>query len=109
MRHTTHLQQLTGPGGNLAKEVEAVGPLLDTIGLDNVLRLDALEHLIDVELRVAEVLHTDNTLQDDVRLTVTGGVHHTRAVDEVQALHQSDVLPDLRRATGVCVCVCVCA
>lgn len=49
---------------------------------------------------VAQVLHPHDTLQDLVRLTITRVTcrDDSRAIDEVDPLHQRDILPDFRLA-----------
>ena len=64
--------------------------------LPDVLGLDDVEHGVDVLRGVFDELCADDALEDLllVRL-VLGGVDHAGAVDQVDLLHQFDVLPDL--------------
>ena len=44
---------------------------------------------------VLKLCVTHHSLQDDLRIRVTCRIDHARAVDQEDALHQRDVLPDL--------------
>ncbi len=72
-----------------------IGPVVYLIRSLDVLLLDTLEHLVDVVLGRGYILDTDNTLENDVGLAVAVREHHTGTVDQVDALHERNVLPDL--------------
>ena len=80
----------------LLEEIIGVRPGVDEVMLPDVLGLDDVEHGGDVLRGVLDELCADDALEDLllVRL-VLGGVDHAGAVDQVDLLHQFDVLPDL--------------
>jgi hypothetical protein len=47
------------------------------------------------DVQQTNLLDTDHTLEDDLGFRVPCGVHNSRAVDEVDPLHECDVLPHL--------------
>jgi hypothetical protein len=65
-------------------------------GAHQVLRLDVPQHLVDVHRRVLEALDAHDALEHRGHLAVAGlAVDDAGAVDEVDALHERDVLPHL--------------
>ena len=88
--------ELTHLGGKLGEEVLRVFPVCDAVGAGEVLGAHALEEVRDVVRGGREVLDTHDTLEDLLALRVAGGRgHDSGAVDEVDAAHEGDVLPDL--------------
>ena len=103
--HThTHLQELSHSNCKPLKEVFGIRPLTNTVHLPDVLLSNSPQHRRNVVRRVLQVLNTHlntqvklafaysliithHTLQDHIRLRVTTGVHHPRAINEVDPLH----------------------
>mmetsp|Transcript_5550 Transcript_5550/g.11519 ORF Transcript_5550/g.11519 Transcript_5550/m.11519 type:complete len:205 (-) Transcript_5550:1003-1617(-) len=89
------LQQLANLRGVLLEEVNVIGPLADPIRPLDVLRLHSLEQLLDVVIRLAQLLNTHDPFQYCIFFGVAGGLDRSRAVHEVNRLHKRNVLPNL--------------
>uniref|UniRef100_A0A8W7PVQ6 Uncharacterized protein n=1 Tax=Anopheles coluzzii TaxID=1518534 RepID=A0A8W7PVQ6_ANOCL len=103
LRHRLHvrlalLQQLARLARNLLEEIDMVRPLGHAVRLHHVLLADALQHLLDVVLRIVDQLDPHHRLQHLLRVGFRGRVDDARAIDQEDALHQRDVLPHLRFA-----------
>lgn len=78
------------------QELDVVLVALNLICALNVLWLGLCEDSWDILFWVLDVLDTDDTLEENVLWSIGGGWwDDTRAIDEVDALHEGDVLPDL--------------
>lgn len=69
---------------------------LDLVCALNVLWLGLCQDGWDILFWVLDVLNTDNSLKQNILWRIgRGRWDDTRAIDEVDALHESDILPDL--------------
>jgi hypothetical protein len=90
------LEQLAALVRHGFEEGLSVRPVLDLVRPANVLGPNAREELGDVVGRRGQVLDADNALKHLGRFRLVGrGGHDARAVNEVDAAHEGDVLPDL--------------
>ena len=87
--------KLASLGGQFLQKVGVIRPIADLVSLLNVLFLDSFEHFVGVVFGRWDVFNSDNTLQHNVRLRVSMGIDHAWTIDEIDALHERDVLPDL--------------
>lgn len=78
-------------------------PTMEVVRSLDVVLLALLQGSSDILLRVLDVLNTDDATQENVLFSV-GHVwwDDTRTVNEVNALHQGDVLPDLGLSGNRC-------
>jgi hypothetical protein len=89
-------QETTTLASKSAEEVDSILRLLDTVGALQVAGLNTAQDSRNVLLRVLNILHTADTAQENVLLSVIlVWRDNTRAIDEVDTLHQSDILPHL--------------
>ena len=96
------LEQLSGFFAELLRKVISILPIWHAIGVINVLMIDLVKDGSNVLRRVRDLLGADDGLQNLLRVTLVLVVYDTRAVDEVDALGQCDVLPDLRLTRDRC-------
>ena len=80
-----------------------VGPVKDAVRALHVLFSHSGQYGGDMIFGLLDVLHSDDTLQDDIGFRVMGvGLHDTGAIDEIDASHQRNVLPDFGLARDGC-------
>lgn len=92
----TTLQKTTVLSGNKLQKLGRVLPARNLVSALKVLGLAALEQGRDELFRVGNVLDTDDTTEQNVCLGVLGTRwHNTGAVNQKDALHERNVLPDL--------------
>lgn len=92
----TSLEETTALASKKREPVEVVLLVLDTVGALKVTGQDTAENSRNVLLWVVNVLHSADSTEKDVLLSVVGvGRDHTRTIDEVDSLHQGNVLPHL--------------
>ena len=78
----------------LLQEIKTIRPRVNAIGFLQVIRTNATKHLSDVLFWLSDVLHTNNTFENNVGVRVARVVDHTGAVNQKHSTHESDVLPD---------------
>jgi hypothetical protein len=92
----TSLEETTTLAGKKREPVEVVLLVLDTVCTLKVTGQDTAKNGRNVLLWVVNVLHSADTTEKNVLLGVIDvGRDHTRTIDEIDSLHQGDVLPHL--------------
>jgi len=86
----------------LLEEVLCVFPFMYAIYVVYVLMVDSLKNCMYVLRRLREFFGSDNALQDFLDFGLVFIVHDTWAIDQVDALGQSDILPDLGLSGNRC-------
>ena len=71
-----------------------IGPIEDLISPLNELLANSLQDLFAIVLRRGNILDSHDTLEHNVDLRVTMRIDDARTVDQIDALHERDVLPD---------------
>ena len=78
------------------QELDVILVTLDLVCALDVLWLGLCEDSWDILFRVLDVLDTDDALKENILWSIgRGWWDDTRAIDEVDALHEGDILPDL--------------
>ena len=77
----------------LSNEILRVLPSLNPENITNMLCAHSVKDRLDVTLRVRDTLSSYHSLKDFISLTFTRVVYNARAIDEINAFSQSDVLP----------------
>uniref|UniRef100_A0A182FLJ1 Uncharacterized protein n=1 Tax=Anopheles albimanus TaxID=7167 RepID=A0A182FLJ1_ANOAL len=79
-----------------------VRPLRHAVRFHDVLVANALQHLFYIVLRIIDQLNTHNRFQHFLGIGFRRRIHNSRAIDQKDALHERNVLPDLRFACDRC-------
>jgi hypothetical protein len=92
----TSLEETTTLASKKCEPVEVVLLVLDTVGALKVTGQDTAKNSRNVLLWVVDILHSADTTEKDILLGIIGvGRDHTRTIDEIDSLHQGDILPHL--------------
>jgi hypothetical protein len=92
----TLLEQFTSLSGNLLEEVDRILPIVKTISTLEILMTYTLKDGGDSILGSLDIFDTHRALQDNVCFTIIDvGWNDTRTINEIDTLHQGDVLPNL--------------
>ena len=88
-------EKLSSSLSDLTDEVFCVLPMVYSEDVGDILLVHTIKDGLNVTLWIRNTLSTDHSLQNLVGLRLTRIVDDTWAVDKVNALRQSDVLPNL--------------
>ena len=80
---------------HLCNEVLSTCPSMNTEDISDVLLSDFVKDWLDVRFRVGNTLCSHHSLENFIRVALSLVINNTRTVNQVNALSQRDVLPDL--------------
>ena len=87
--------ELSSAFGNLCDEIFSISPSVHSKDVSDVLLVDLFEDWLNIGLWIRDAFRAHHSLEHLVSIRFTLIIDNTWAVDEIDALRQRDVLPNL--------------